>query len=599
MLYFLLVDRFSDGKEDGYRDATGQLVTGTTPVFQAADDGNAVQTDSDAAAWRDAGGGFVGGNLEGLRSKLGYLKRLGVTAVWVSPVLKQAVTANSYHGYAIQDFLEVDPHFGTPEEFRSFVAEAHALGIRVVLDIILNHTGDVFAYRPDRYPRGGTAPLDPRWDGAPYEVMGFRDARGNPTLPFGPVDLDAHPDAYPDGAVWPAELQAAGVFTTRGHIQNWDYYPEFVEGDFDVLRDVYHGERALDADGAENPAAYRPSPALRALCHIYQYWLAYLDLDGYRVDTVKHMDLGATRFFSSVMHEFAESLGKDNFYLIGEITGGRDRAFTTREVTGLDAALGIDDLQDDLEYIAKGYKNPSDYFDLFRNSPDLDRGGHRWFRDKVVTQIDDHDQIRKGNAKARFCAGGGENPRLLVPALALNLLTLGIPCLYYGEEQLFDGQGDNDRYIREAMFGGQFGAFRSKGRHFFREDAGIYARVAELLALRRAEPALRRGRQYLRPISGDGASFGFPTVLGGRMRSVVPWSRLFNDRELVVAINTDPDQPRGAWVTIDDFLHATGDRLTCLYSTDASEVGRTVSVEARNGKAVWVTVPAAGVVVYG
>jgi len=599
VLYFLLVDRFSDGREDGYRNASGDVVTGATPVFTSADDANAVGTEAEAATWREAGGRFVGGNLPGLRSKLGYLKRLGVSAVWVSPVLKQAAPASSYHGYAIQNFLEVEPHFGTREELRRFVTEAHALGIRVILDIILNHTGDVFAYRPDRYPRGGPGPLDPRWDGAPYEVLGFRDATGSPTLPFAPVDLAANPAAFPDGAVWPAELQEAGVFSARGHIQNWDYYPEFLEGDFDVLRDVHHGERVLDADGAENPAAYRPSPALRTLCRIYEYWLAYLDLDGYRVDTVKHMDLGATRFFSSVLHEFAESLGKDNFYLIGEITGGRDRAFTTREVTGLDAALGIDDLQDDLEYVAKGYRNPRDYFNLFRNAPDVDRGGHRWFRDKVVTQIDDHDQIRKGNAKARFCAGGEANARLLVPALALNVLTLGIPCLYYGEEQLFDGAGDNDRYIREAMFGGAFGAFRSRSRHFFREDAGIYARVAELLALRRTHLALRRGRQYLRQISGDGSGFGYPAVVGERMRSVVPWSRLFNDQELVVAINTDPDAPRGAWVTIDDFLHAAGDRLTCVYSTDAAEIGRSVTVEARNGKAVWLTVPTAGVVVYG
>ncbi len=99
------------------------------------------------------------------------------------------------------------------------------------------------------------------------------------------------------------------------------------------------------------------------------------------------------------------------------------------------------------------------------------------------------------------------------------MLTLGIPCLYYGTEQRLDGSGGPpaaDRYIREAMFGGEFGAFRSRGRHVFDEAAPLYTATAALLALRRAEPALRRGRQYLREISADGSAFGVPTGFGGR-----------------------------------------------------------------------------------
>ena len=72
------------------------------------------------------------------------------------------------------------------------------------------------------------------------------------------------------------------------------------------------------------------------------------------------MDLGAGRYFASVIHEFAQTLGKENFYLIGEITGGRQRAYQTLEETGLDAALGIDDIPDKLEYLLKGYRDPTD-----------------------------------------------------------------------------------------------------------------------------------------------------------------------------------------------------------------------------------------------
>jgi len=83
------------------------------------------------------------------------------------------------------------------------------------------------------------------------------------------------------------------------------------------------------------------------------------------------------------------------------------------------------------------------------------------------------------------------------------------------------------------------------------------------------------------------------------MQSVVAWSRIFNEQELLCAINTDPDADRGAFVTIDNDLHAAGSALTCIYSTKGAEIGQTINVEARNGKAVFLNVPAAGFVVYG
>jgi glycosidase len=593
VLYFLLVDRFSDGRETGYRDAAGAVVTtGVTPPFRPEDAGNAIQTAQDAARWRDAGGTFVGGTLRGVQGKLGYLRRLGVTAIWVSPVLKQVQSEGSYHGYGIQDFLDVDPAFGSREDLRALVQAAHEQGIRVILDVILNHAGDVFGYDADRYwtvDATGHGFMDPRWDGRPYRVAGFRDREGRPTVPFGPVDLAQHPDVWPDGAIWPAELQDPATFTRKGRITSWDHAPEFGEGDFFGLKDIHQGAGAIDD--------FRPSAALRALAAIYKFWIAYADLDGFRVDTVKHMDPGATRYFASVIHEFTQAIGKENFYLIGEITGGRRRAFETLELTGLNAALGVDDIPDKLEYLPKGYRNPRDYFDLFRNSELVQKESHVWFRDKVVTMVDDHDQVAKGERKARFAARD-DGVRFLLAALAMNALSLGIPCVYYGSEQAFDGEGGNDRYIREAMFGGAFGAFRSRGRHCFDEGHPVYRELATILGLRRQTLALRRGRQYLRPISGDGTDFGLPAMIGGQIRSVVPWSRIFADQEVLVAINTDGRAPRTAWVTVDDTLQRAGDRLRCLYSSDPAQLGKDVTVEPRNGKAVLLTVPPAGVVVY-
>ncbi len=599
VLYFLLVDRFSDGREDGYLDDAGQPVAGVTPPFRVQDTGNALGSPDGAARWRAAGVSRVGGTLAGVTSKVGYLRRLGVSTLWISPVLKQAVPPagdqSNYHGYATQDFLTVEPGFGSNDDLRALVVAAHSAGLRVILDIVLNHSGDVFAYDltdPERYPATASSPIrpvDPRWDGAPYPVAGWRSAGGA----LEPFTVDGAAACWPDGAVFPAELHAAGRFTRQGRITNWDNSPEYLDGDFVGLKDIAHGSGPLDE--------YRPSPALVALTRAYCWWLAYADIDGFRVDTVKHMERGATRYFSSVVHEFAQSVGKDRFLLVGEITGTRPDAIVTMQLTGLDAALGLADVQQQLNDTATGAADPVGYFSLFRNSELIGKESHTWLRNTVVTSFDDHDQVRQGSTKSRFAAGNDGRARLLAVA-AVNATTLGIPCFYYGSEQHLDGigAGENaDRYIREAMFGGVFGAFRSRNRHVFDETADGYRMLAGLLQLRRDEAALRRGRQFLRPVSGDGVRFGLPTGFGGPVRGIIAWSRILSDREVVCAVNTDITDAQGAWVTIDSGLHSVGEDLRLLHGAAPAGTGAPVPaiaapVEARNGLSARINLPPGG-----
>jgi glycosidase len=494
---------------------------------------------------------------------------------------------DTYHGYGVQNFLDVEEHFGTREDLRTLVDTAHSQGIYVILDVIINHSANVFSYKGDRNPHWTGEEHKP---GKEFEVEGFNDKHGNPTIPFEEVDLQRFPEAYPNGAVWPAELQHSANFTHKGSIQNWDFHPEYLEGDFFDLKDINIGPGSVDDFAA--------TPSLKVLVAAYRFWIAYADLDGFRIDTVKHMGDGPTRYFASCIHEFATRLGKENFILVGEVAGDRRHAFNTVEVTGINAALGIADVQDKLENMVKGFRDPLTYFDLFRNSLLVQHDSHAWFRNKVVTMIDDHDQIGKGQDKARFCYAD-QGAAYIVGATALNLFTLGIPCIYYGTEQDFDGHGGSDRYIREAMFGGAFGAFRSRNRHCFDESTRTYREIGKLVSLRQAHLPLRRGRQYLRSISGDGVHFGLPTMFGNaRMRTVLPWSRIFADEELLCAVNTDSEAPRDAWVTVDAELQAAVKTMECVYSTDAAEVGKTVKVEDRNGRAVFLSVPPGGAVVY-
>jgi len=238
------------------------------------------------------------------------------------------------------------------------------------------------------------------------------------------------------------------------------------------------------------------------------------------------------------------------------------------DTTGLDAALGIEDIPGRLQSMVKGFAEPDEYFSLFRNSELDDHGDFAWFGQHVVTMFDDHDQIHKGNEKRRFC-GMAEYRKLVFNALAVNLTTAGIPCIYYGTEQGFDSGGQpspNDVVLRENMFGGRFGGKCSKGVHFFDEDAPLFQALSKLCALRHKWITLRRGRQYVHEISGDGVHFGPPVKFGDRLHTLVSWSRVVANHEMLVVFNTDEINTHELYSTLNPSLRKEGEELHLLFS---------------------------------
>jgi len=132
----------------------------------------------------------------------------------------------------------------------------------------------------------------------------------------------------------------------------------------------------------------------------------------------------------------------------------------------------------------------------------------------------------------------------------------------------------------------------------------LFRELATILKLREEKLVLRRGRQYLREISGEGVNFDLPRIMGGRMLSLVAWSRILDKTEMVLAVNTDPDNAHKAWVLVDAGLHPAGSRLMCVYSTQHADEGTLVLTVQRKGAAgdiaaVELEVPAAGFVVLG
>jgi glycosidase len=532
-IYFLLVDRF-DNNRRGQRAFSDAAPRGRDP---------------------EQGKVFQGGNLKGIERRLNYIQGLGANAIWLSPVLKnRQEKADSYHGYGIQNFLEVDPRFGSVEDLRKLVAAAHGRGMYVILDIILNHSGDNWAYPGDfpYYYSKATA--------GPFEFGFWRQTDGAAGL-------------QSDDAVWPEELQRPECYKRRGQIRNWSDPEEAVDGDFLSLKE-------LDI---------RRGDVLDALIKCYKYWIALTDIDGFRIDTVKHMESSATAIFCNAIREYARRIGKHNFFLFGEIVaddatlqhylGRNSRIEGTHErFPSLDAALDFP-LYFILEETVKGFLNPAllrERYDRFK----IEYADHGEAGQYFVTFVDNHDQMSR--PYRRFMHG---NPFAEQAALAVGYLltSSGVPCIYYGTEQGFDGGGDHDSYVRECMFGGRWGAFDSTGAHFFKPSHPIYKSIARIAAIRREEPALRYGRQYFREISGDGENFGYP--LDGRC--TLAYSRILDDTEVLVALNLDA-APRADYVTLDANLSAASAKLRNLLDPRAH-----LEVETRGGRHT-VKIPLAG-----
>ena len=548
IIYFLLVDRFSDGQEENYK------------MYNSKMDYENIFTNENSKQWEVAANQWNGGTLKGIESKLEYLKNLGITTIWLSPIFKQPVYSQNYHGYGIQNFLAIDPHLGTKKDLISLVQKAHSLDMYVVLDVIINHSGDVFSYDRDSCVYNDEA----------FSVKGFRDAQGNPTLPF-----EKNLEYDLESALWPVELQSKETFYRKGEIDDWEKYPEYVEGDFMSLKTINLGN--TKGNHFEVPES------LSALIKVFKYWIALADIDGFRIDTVKHVMWEATHHFGQSIHEFAKSIGKDNFYLIGEITGGMEFAIKSLKKTGLDAALGINNIPEAMEKVAKGYAEPETYFNIFSNSKILGDKENLWYKDKVVTMFDDHDMVSQdGELKQRFSAEESSQS-LLLNCLFLNVFTSGIPCIYYGTEQGFDGNGPSDKYIRENMFGKKFGAFRTQNRHFFDENNNIYIELSKILAIRKNHIALIHGRQFLREISNKTDIFHYPKKMGDeRISSVVAWSKIFNDEEFILAINTDVNKSKEIYVKIDQNINNLEGLYEYIYSDNKTLMGKSVVVELLN-----------------
>ena len=477
VIYQVVTDRFDNG--DPSNDAAGGV--GTDPTDLAR---------------------YQGGDWKGVTRRLDYIKALGGTAVWISPLVKNMDRMgkwDGYHGYWASDFTTINPHFGALADLQELVRQAHARGMKVILDMVTNHVAQLFFYDLDgdgkatdgaRYPPFSasgrlSAPLV--WNGPRPRL--FRFATG---------DRSGAPEAF---------ALADDDFHRRGQITDYTSQVHKELGDFPT------GLRDLDTERPE---------LIEALVDTYTHWVLQTDVDGFRIDAVPHVGHAFWLAFGRKLRQALAAHGKHRFLLLGEAyhkdptlvasytrAGGLDSVF--------DFALKwdlIDGYLLDGKAASTAVKALETQRSLYPAAPQPGGIGLSPWQARV-SFADNHDMRRLLGELYDFNA--------LELALTVVFTVDAIPAVYYGTEQGFSGKGDHAS--REVMWKSGFGTGHRTYRH-----------IRKLAALRRTSAALRYGTLVKRYASAVSARESKPGA------GLLSYERIHHSERVLVAINGHPVQ---------------------------------------------------------
>ena len=547
-LYFVLTDRFENGNPandtGGYAGERGDHGFDPTSISH-----------------------YHGGDFAGLTARLDYLQQLGMEAIWVTPPFRnkpvQQGTAG-YHGYWILDFLAIDPHLGTDAEFREFVRQAHARGIRVILDIIVNHTADVIGYR------GG------HFDYRPLAEAPDRDSEGNPIdlarLAYngiGPVDTFPALSAERSFAYVPEVPPAEARAKNPAWLNDVTLYHNRGNSTFRGENSLYGDFVGLDDTMTEHPRV------VQGFIEIFTRWLVDYGVDGFRIDTTKHANLEFWQAFGPAIRAVAREQGRDDFISFGEVSASGDStAFLSEYSTlgTLDGTLDFAFQHAARDFVSRGASTrvleelfaKDDYY------TDHDSNVHN-----SVTFLGNHDGGRFGGFLREDNHGADDARLLQLMRLghALMFFVRGLPPIYYGDEQGLSTLGE-DRLARETMFASRAAEFRERpligttrtgADDKFDPAHPLYREIAKLAQLRREHPALARGAMIVRPANHENV-FAFSRIERGELI------------EYLVAANNARDTSAEALVATSQ---PAGAKLELLYATPESGQGpdRVVTVD--------------------
>nr|WP_307823883.1 alpha-amylase family glycosyl hydrolase [Microbacterium aurum] len=470
--YFVMTDRFANG--DAGNDTGGltgdRLTTGFDPTST---------------------GFYNGGDLAGLQQNLDYIAGLGTTAIWLTPSFKnkpvQGVGADAsagYHGYWVTDFTQIDPHLGTNDELKALIDDAHDRGIDVYFDIITNHTADVISYAENQYTYIDQASA-PYTDaaGTPFDPADYAGTNTFPAMdaatsfPYTPVVADAEKDIKV-----PAWLNDVTLYHNRG---DSTYSGESTTyGDFSGLDDLM----------TENPAV------VDGFAQVYQTWID-LGIDGFRIDTAKHVNFEFWQGWTTQVLDYAHSKGKSDFFMFGEVYDA-DPALLAPYVRDTDMSSVLDfTFQSAATSFAKG-GDATVLQKLFAGddrytTPDSSATA-------LPTFLGNHDMGRIGYLLKKSADAQARDQL----AHDLMFLSRGQPVVYYGDEQGFTGADPgNDKSARQSLFASDVAEYQNQtlidgstagSVDRYDTDAVLYRHIAALADLRAEHPALVDGAQIER-----------------------------------------------------------------------------------------------------
>jgi len=500
--YFVMADRFANG--DPANDTGGlsgdRMVTGLDPTDK---------------------GFYHGGDLAGLTERLDYIRGLGTTAIWLTPSFKnrpvQGEGANAsagYHGYWITDFTTIDPHFGTNAELEELVDQAHQRGMKVFFDIITNHTADVIDYEEQQY--GYISKEASPYQDAAGNVFDDRDYAGGDTFP----ELDPA-TSFPYTPVFRTE--ADETVKVPAWLNDVTNYHNRGDSTFAGESSTYGDFVGLDDLFTEQP------DVVDGMTDIYRTWVDF-GIDGFRIDTVKHVNLEFWQKFAPAIRAEAASIGNDAFFAFGEVFDASPAFRSTFTNEGrLDATLDFG-----FQSVGTGFAKGAETTrlrDLFASDDyftDLDSNVYA-----SPTFLGNHDMGRIGHFLDEDFDGDAALLARDRLAHALMYLTRGQPVVYYGDEQGFTGDG-GDKDARQDMFASQVASYNDDDLIGTNETAAtdsfmpghpLYRTISALARLRQNYPALADGAQLHRYSSSSAGVYAFSRISPEE------------NREYVVALN--------------------------------------------------------------
>ncbi|MER6820815.1 pullulanase-type alpha-1,6-glucosidase [Streptomyces cellulosae] len=552
--YFVLPDRFANG--DPRNDRGGLTGSRLAHGYDPTDKGF-----------------YQGGDLKGLTQRLDYIKGLGTTAIWLAPIFENQPVQGTgkdasagYHGYWITDFTQVDPHFGTNQDLETLVDKAHAKGMKVFFDVITNHTADVVDYEEKSYDylSKGAFPYLTK-DGVPFDDSDYADG----TRKFPGVDAGAFPrtpvvPAAKKRLKVPSWLNDTSMYHNRGDSTFAGESAEY--GDFSGLDDLWT-ERPEVVDGMEK---------------IYQRWVRDFDIDGFRIDTVKHVNMEFWTQWATALDAYAAKHGRDDFFMFGEVFSS-DTDVTAPYVTQgrLDATLDFPFQEAARTYASlsgSAKKLASVFGDDFKYTTDKANAYEQ------VTFLGNHDMGRIGTFLKQDNpeASDAELLRRAMLANELMFLSRGNPVVYYGDEQGFTGAG-GDKDARQTLFASRtadyldddlIGTDRTHAEDTYDTRSPLYRQISALAELRKAHPALTDGVQQERYADDGPGVYAFSRTATGK-----------DTTEYVVAFNNAAQTRQATFAT-----GSAGMTFKGVHGTDAT-------VRSDADKKITVSVPARSVIV--